>query len=67
MVCSWSLMRVRLQGAAPLEGNFGDNTGNRRLRKITHPGIHSKPSRATLPRPSMSEEKGKVLPGWIAF
>ncbi len=61
-----SLMRVRLQGAAPLGGNFGNDAGNRHLRTIIHPSMSSNPSRATLPRPIMRAEKGKVLPGWRA-
>lgn len=61
-----SLLRVRLQGAAPLGGNFGDNTGSRHLRRIIHPAMSSNPSRDTLPRPIMRAEKGKVLPGWCA-
>jgi hypothetical protein len=63
---TWSLVRVRLQGAAPLGGNLGDDRGSRRRRRITHPTMHSNPSRITLPRPSVSDEIGRVLPGWDA-
>ena len=60
---TWSLVRVRLQGAAPLGGNLGDDRGSRRRRRITHPAMHSNPSRIALPRPSVSDEIGRVLPG----
>lgn len=61
-----SLLRVRLQGAAPLGGNFGNGAGSRHLRAIIHPGMSSNPSRATLKMPIMRAENGKVLPGWCA-
>ena len=61
-----SLMRVRLQGAAPLGGNFGNNSGSRHLRAIIHPGMSSNPSRARLKRPIMRAGNGKVLPVWCA-
>ena len=59
-----SLARVRLQGAAPLGGSLGEDRGNRRRRKLTHPRMHSNPSRITLPRLSVSDERERVLPGW---
>lgn len=42
---------MRLQGAAPLGGNFGDGKGTSRLRKIMRAGMKSKASRAIMPRP----------------
>jgi hypothetical protein len=33
-------MRVRLQGAAPLGGNFDDDIVDRRLRTIIHPEMN---------------------------
>ena len=60
---SWSLMRVRLQGTAPLGCNLGDDSDSRRLGTIIRPDMNSNPSRATLPRPIRRAENGKVLPG----
>jgi len=58
-----SLMRVRLQGAAPLGGNFDDDIVDSRLRTIIHPEMNNNPSRAMLPRPILRTGNGKLLPG----
>jgi hypothetical protein len=63
---SWSLMRLRLQGAAPLGVNLGDDIDSRRLRTIVHPDMNSNPSGTTLPRPIKRAENGKVLLGRCA-
>jgi hypothetical protein len=47
---TWSLVRVRLQGAAPLGGYFDDGIVSERLRTIIHHEMNSNPSRARLPR-----------------
>lgn len=57
-----SLKRVRLQGAAPLEGSFDVEKGSRRLRKMNHPARNRHPSRMTIPRPIARDVNGNALP-----
>lgn len=57
---TWSSMRVRLQGAAPLGGNFEDDMDSERLRIIFHPAMNSNPSMARLPRPNLRTENMKL-------
>ena len=59
----WLLMRVRLQGAAPLGANFVDVLDGLSLRTMNHPEINSNPSRATLPMLILRSENGELLPG----
>ena len=58
-----SLIRVRLQGAAPLGGNFDDGIVDRRLRTIIHPEMNNNPSKARLPRPILRTGNGRLVLG----